>query len=107
MKTGLYKVSFKTPIGTGAGVVVLENGMIRGGDSMMFYRGTFTEIGGKFVAEVAAGKHTTIPGMGSVFGRDNVSISLGGTNTDTTATTTGTAKEVPGVKFEAELTLIP
>jgi hypothetical protein len=41
MQTGLYKVNFKTPLGLGAGVVVLENGMIRGGDSSMFYRGTY------------------------------------------------------------------
>jgi hypothetical protein len=107
MKAGLYKVNFKTPAGSGAGVVVLENGVIHGGDSMMFYRGTYRESGGRFTADFVAGKHTAIPGMISGFGRDSATISLVGTNTDTEATVTGTAKEVPGVTFQAALALIP
>jgi hypothetical protein len=107
MKAGLYKVDFKTPAGSGAGVVVLENGVIHGGDSMMFYRGTYRASGGKFTVDFVAGKHTIIPGMISGFGHDSATISLVGTNTDTTAIMTGSAKEVPGVTFQAVLALIP
>src|SRR5580700_7465704 len=108
MKEGLYQINFKTPGGgPGAGVIVLENGTIRGGDSMLFYRGTFSESGDKFTAHVVTGKHTTIPGMNSVFGRDIVTITLSGTTSaDSKAIIKGSAKEVPNVSFDATLSFI-
>lgn len=35
MKNGLYKVSFQTQTGGGGGVVVLHDGEVRGGDSLL------------------------------------------------------------------------
>ena len=40
MKDGLYRVEFQTQRGAGAGVVFLEGGALRGGDSQMFYTGS-------------------------------------------------------------------
>jgi hypothetical protein len=100
MRDGLYKVAFQTAAGSGAGVAVLESGTIRGGDSMMFYTGTFSEAGSQFTARVLSKKHSNVPGMGSVFGRDEVNISLN------TATVHGTAVEAPGVTFLATLALL-
>jgi hypothetical protein len=45
MQNGLYWVEFRTPLGSGAGVVVLQDGNLRGGDSSMYYFGTYTETG--------------------------------------------------------------
>ncbi len=33
MQNGLYRVEFRTPLGSGAGVVVLQDDNLRGGDS--------------------------------------------------------------------------
>ena len=101
MKEGLYSVRFQTPKGAGAGVVFLQGGKLRGGDTAMWYAGTYTDSGGKFTASVAVARHT--PGLPSVFGLDNVNIALTGTNTDTTAQATGSSPQAPDVNFSAAL----
>ena|ERR1700690_2670181 len=106
MKNGLYKVSFKTPLGQGNGVVVINNGSIKGGDSMMYYTGTFQLDGNQFTANIHVGKHSDAPGMSSVFGLNDVDVQLQGTATDTSATIQGSAAGVPLVTLQAQLTLI-
>ncbi|MGA7675125.1 MAG: GrlR family regulatory protein [Rhizomicrobium sp.] len=103
MRDGLYKVHFKTRIGEGAGVIVLSGGHVRGGDSSVYYVGTYEQAGNQFTASVAAKTHTRMPGMGNVFGVDNVDIKLAGTSTGDSANVTGTAAQAPGVQFHAEL----
>jgi hypothetical protein len=106
MKDGLYKVRFATPLDEGAGVVHLQGGQIRGGDSGLYYVGTYLDTGGKFTAQVKADVHTKAPGVQSVFGIDRVTISLEGTSSEDKAEMKGTAKEAPGVSFKATLTRI-
>ena len=53
-ENGLYAIRFQTPLGAGAGVAYLENGKLRGGDSMMAYVGSFNETGGVLTADVHA-----------------------------------------------------
>jgi hypothetical protein len=73
MLNGFYRVNFETRIGgAGAGVVVLENGMFRGGDSGMFYRGIFTDDGVKFSATVFIGRRTGKGRPVSVFKKDDL-----------------------------------
>ena len=50
-ENGLYAIRFQTPLGAGAGVAYLENGKLRGGDSMMAYVGSFNETGGVLTAD--------------------------------------------------------
>ena len=104
MRNGLYKVAFATQGGSGAGVVVLDNGAVRGGDSMMFYVGRYVVEGGEFSATVLADTHSTVPGMGSVFGVNKVNIALKGKVGEDTATLQGSSPDAPGVSFQAELT---
>ena len=106
MENGLYKVAFRTPIGEGYGVVVLENGTLRGGDSMMFYVGKYTENGGQFTASVDVDVHSNVPGMVSVFGpgRNRVHIDLKGQSTDNSADANGSSPQAPGVSFSTSLT---
>jgi hypothetical protein len=78
LKDGLYKVEFRTPLGMGAGVVVLQGGQVRGGDSRTYYVGSYSESSSQFSAKVKVDTHTNFPGLSSVFGRDRVNISLRG-----------------------------
>lgn len=103
MRDGLYKVHFQTQLGQGAGVVVLQGGKLRGGDSTIFYAGTYALNGDSFTAEVATDAHTKVPGMASVFGIDRVNISLKGKASNDTAEMVGTAREAANVTFKATL----
>ena len=103
MRNGLYKVEFQTPLGSGSGVVVLHDGRIRGGDSIIYYVGTYTENGNQFSAEVRTDSYAKVPGMTSVFGMDKVNIKLQGASNGDTAALMGKANEVPNVGFQAKL----
>lgn len=106
MQNGLYSVEFKTQIGPGHGVVMLLNGNLTGGDSMMYYVGTYTNEGSSFKATLKSKSHAHPPGMRSVFGVDPITISLSGTFTDTEVTGHGTAAEAPGANFTVKLRLL-
>jgi hypothetical protein len=70
---------------------------------MMYYSGDYQLNGDNFTGEVHAGVHARPPGLVSVFGREDVHITLKGTFSGDSATLTGTAKEVPGVQFKASV----
>jgi hypothetical protein len=103
MKNGLYSVQFGTPLGTGAGVVILRDGTIRGGDSMMYYVGTYIVNGDQFTADIEVNIHTRQPNMVSVFGRDRVNVKLIGAFSGDAATLRGSSPQAPGVAFSAKL----
>lgn len=104
LSDGFYKVSFQTRLGGGAGVVILSSGKMYGGDSSIYYVGTYTQSGDEFTASVATNRHTT--GLQSVFGVDRVHISLRGKTSGDVVTMQGTAAEAPGVTFQATLSKI-
>ena len=104
MDNGLYSVNFRTPIGNGSGVVVLNDGRIEGGDAAIYYKGTYTHENGNFTANVQTGRHS--PGAHSVFGRDAVEIDISGKNQGNTATLAGTSPQAPGISFQAALNKI-
>lgn len=106
MRDGLYKVQFQVPGNGGAGVIVMAGGKLRGGDSSMYYTGTYAVKGNQVTAQVITDAHTKIPGMASVFGIDRVTITLTGKLTGDNATLTGSAREAPNVPFQAMLTRI-
>jgi hypothetical protein len=103
LRNGSYAVWFRTPLRAGTGILVFNNGKITGGDTVLGYTGTYFQNGDKFTASVATRRHT--PGQPSVFDIDNVDLSVSGHSTPTMASCTGTAKQAPGLTFEA--TLIP
>ncbi|MDQ1229283.1 GrlR family regulatory protein [Sphingomonas sp. SORGH_AS_0879] len=102
-ESGLYAIRFVTPFGGGAGVGYFHNGQLRGGDSMMAYVGTYHESNGRITADVRSYKHTSVPGMASVFGVDEVDIHLEGSVSGDNATLTGTAPQAPGVRLQVSL----
>lgn len=106
MQNGLYKVEFNTPLGAGAGVVVLQDGKIQGGDSMMYYVGDYSESGQSFSANVEGKVHSTAIGLTSVFGVNHTHIKLSGQSSGDSAVMQGKAAEAPNVAFQAKLTKI-
>jgi hypothetical protein len=104
MRDGLYKVHFQTPRGAGDGVIVLKDGQLRGGDSLIYYVGTYTQNGDRFSADVKTDAHSNNPNMQSVFGMNRVRINITGTTKGDSAQMTGTSPDAPGVNFQASLT---
>jgi hypothetical protein len=103
LRNGSYFAWFSTPLRKGTGVVVLNDGKVTGGDIVMEYTGTYTEDGDKFTACIATRRHT--PGNSTVFGIDEIDLTVSGNSMPTVARCTGTAKQAPDMPFEA--TLVP
>lgn len=102
MRDGLYAVEFQTAMGVGAGVVYAIGGRLVGGDSGMYYTGTYETDGDNLQASVSVDRHTS-HGVVSVFGVDKVQIKLQGKTKGDTVTCTGTAPAAPGLTFKASL----
>jgi hypothetical protein len=103
LRNGGYSAWFRTSLREGTGIVVLKDGKLTGGDTVLTYTGTYFQNGDRFSASVTTQRHS--PGQPSVFGIDNVNLTLTGKSTPATASCSGTAKQAPELTFEA--TLIP
>jgi len=101
LRNGSYSAWYRTRLREGTGVIVLNDGKITGGDASLTYTGTYFQNGDQFSAVVTTRRHT--PGPPSVFGIDNLDLTLTGKSAPTTASCTGTAKQAPGLAFEATL----
>ena len=101
LQNARYSVWFRTPAGEGYGIVSLMEGNVSGGDNVSHYTGTYVQDGDEFTAAIAVERHTQ--GQPSVFGIDNVDITLSGKSTPTTASCFGTAHQAPGITFQATL----
>lgn len=104
MLEGLFKVLFETPMGSGAGVVTLQGGRITGGDSAMFYEGSYTQEEDRFVANVTTGRHTSSPSFENVFGRDRVQVDISGTVKGDAFSGRGQSPDAPGIPLTVSLT---
>lgn len=104
MLEGLYKVQFQTPLGLGSGVVYAKDGRLWGGDSIIYYIGTYDVRDNQLTAIVSINKHSNISGFGSVFGVDRATITLSGRVEGDNIVTRGSAREAPGIPFDAHLT---
>lgn len=102
-RDGQYTVWFRTPRGEGTGIVHLANGRITGGDSMFTYSGSCKFDDDHFTATLTTRRHAD--GPTTVFGFDEIEAQLTGTFHGTRAVCTGTAKQAPGLVFEATLFL--
>ena len=77
------------------------DGDVRGSDTISCCTGTYVQDGDKFAATVAVRRHTQ--GPASVFGVDNVDLTLSGKSTPTMASCIGTADQVPSTTLQATL----
>ena len=70
----------------------------------MYYVGSYSMSGHSFTAEAKTARHHQ--GMNSVFGKDQVTITLSGTISGDTMQASGTAPEAPNVIFSLKLQLV-
>jgi hypothetical protein len=101
LRNGNYSAWYRTSLREGTGVVELKDGKLAGSDTVLAYSGTYFQNGDIFSASVTTRRHT--PGQPSVFDIDEFDLTLSGKSTSTTASCTGTAKQAPGLTFEAVL----
>jgi hypothetical protein len=103
-RDGQYAAWFRTPHGEGTGIVQLANGTISGGDAMFTYGGSYQLDEDRFTAVLTTRRYADGP-FTTVFGCDEVEAQLTGSFHGNRAVCTGTAKQAPGVLFEATLFL--
>jgi hypothetical protein len=102
LRNGSYSAWFRTQRGEGTGIVELNDGKITGGDTVLTYTGSYVEDGDAFTALIATHRHSQ--GQPSVFGIDNVDLTLTGNSAaTTTASCTGTVRQIADMTFEAVL----
>ena len=99
---GRYSAWFRIPQHReGMGIVTLSGGKVQGRDTVIAYSGSYAQNGDAFTASIATRRHSE--GQPGIFGIDEVDIELAGTFKATTASCTGTVKQLPGVPFEVVL----
>jgi hypothetical protein len=98
LKNGKYSAWFRTSLGEATGVVMLQDGKLTGGDTLIAYRGSYSQTEDEFTADIAIHQHS---GQLSVFGFDNVDLTLVGKSTRTMASCHGTSLQATGMTFEA------
>lgn len=104
MLDGMYVVTFKSPLGEGSGVIVLRQGKIQGGDSIMYYDGSYQESGaGGFRGTLRTGQHTKVVGMASVLGDTSASLEFDAYVENGAGTVTGKSPQSPGLTLNATL----
>lgn len=101
LKDGKYAAWFRTSRGQGTGIVQLTDGRISGCDSFFSYGGRYQVDGSGFTADLTIHRHTD--GPQSVFGLDEVEVSLAGVCSGAMATCSGIAARAPDILFEATL----
>jgi hypothetical protein len=94
LRNGLYSIHIRMLDGIdggNTGVMVLHNGLIRGGDGFFDYLGSYTSANGKWKGELVNHEHTPSQGERPVFGGYEVGIGFSGTYTDDGAVGEATA----------------
>ena len=91
---GLYSIHIRMLDGIdggNTGVMVLHNGLIRGGDGFFDYVGAYTSANGRWKGELINHEHTPSQGEQPVFGGHEVGIGFSGTYNDVGAVAEATA----------------
>jgi hypothetical protein len=103
LRDGVYAAWFRTPLGAGTGTVRIAEGKITGGDTFISYGGSYQADGDRFTATLTTARHA--PGRPTVFGIDEVEVTLTGRCSGSIASCSGTARQAPGLTFEVTLIL--
>ena len=110
MKNGLYSLRITMLDGlTGGdgGVMVLRDGIIRGGDSYLYYTGSYTFAEGRWKGELVTSEHTPSGTARPIFGGRDIGVGFTGTYDDAGAVALATALSGKrSVRFEAVLRML-
>lgn len=91
MHDGLYKAVFKTPLGSGHGVITAAKGKLSGGDSRSYYLGEYKIEGSFLVVDLRIARHRSLPLVRSILGSRTAAVQLSGEFDGETAELTGFA----------------
>ena len=105
MQEGLYKVEFHTVHGTGNGVLYATSGKLRGGNSGFAFSGITFAKATTFTSRSRPASQSR-PGFKPLFGTDMITLTLKGTENGDMVEFEGSALQLPGVAFKAQLTRI-
>jgi hypothetical protein len=110
MKNGLYSLRITMLDGlTGGdgGIMVLRDGNIRGGDSYLYYIGSYTFADGKWKGELTTHEHTPAGTARPIFGGRDIGIGFAGSYDDEGAEALATALSGKrSVRFSAVLRML-
>src|SRR5262249_6915804 len=99
LKDGHYIACFKTELGQRTGRVLLKDGRIFGGDTVITYGGTSQVDGSQLTATLTTRRHAA--GQPSVFGIDEVEIKFAGPRPATLLRAQASlSKEIPAMLFQ-------
>jgi hypothetical protein len=101
---GKYSAWFRTDDAEGLGVIELRAGRITGGDTVLSYIGTYSQIGDQIVAAIRTERHS--PGDVTLFGLDAIDLSITGTSKERTGSGVGRVKQMPDATFKVVLVRI-
>lgn len=104
--SGFYKVEFETARKKAQGVVLLQDGRIKGGDSTFFYLGTYAQNGHAVSGTLRGIRHSPDSTRLSVFGIDPIEVEFDGVAKDGLIAIEGSARETPSLSMKAILTRI-
>jgi T3SS negative regulator,GrlR len=110
IRNGLYHIVIQfldSVEGGNQGVMVLRDGVMRGGDSFFYSFGTYTSADGKWKGEVTNQEHSPTFGARPVWERKIVTIGFTGTYTDDGAESDGIALAgKQSIRFKSKLRLL-
>lgn len=106
VEDGLYEVHFHTIHGTGTGVVYAIGGKLRGGNSAFAFMGNYQNRGETISVRVSSKRYNPDQTFKSVFGFEGVTLALTGRVNGDLLYFEGSALQLPGVSFKAQLTRI-
>lgn len=103
MRNGLYKVAFDVPMEAGAGVIVLRDGELWGGDGVAFYRGSYRVDEAGVTLRLTVRRHS---GGHIFFALEAVEIELRGRAEGDGAVVSGEIPDAPGAVIDARLSFL-
>ncbi len=110
IRNGLYhcRTAFLDGVVGGSdSVMMLRDGIIRGGDSFYFFYGTYTSANGKVKGEITNEEHTASNGERPIWEKRVVTIGFTGTYDDETVESIGTSLVgKQSIRFRANLRLL-
>lgn len=110
MINGLYSLRLEMLDGIpgkAGGVMILRDGIIRGGDTYFYYLGSYTFAEGKWKGELTTEEHTPSRGQRPLLGGRLVGIGFSGTYNDMGAEAFATALAGSrSIRFRATMTLL-
>jgi hypothetical protein len=110
MKNGLYALRVEAldgVQGTNTGVMMLRDGIIRGGDSLSYYVGSYSFADGRWTGELVNRGHAPDGTVRPILGRRDVGIGFSGTYADGTAEADArTRAGEQSIHFKAELKML-